>query len=104
MSVDVSAASSSFRMGTPNTDFYGGDREGSNLYGSSLVALDANTGKLKWYFQTVHHDNWDYDDNSAPMLDHCEAARENIPAVAQITKQGLMFIFNRETGKPIYTA
>ena len=55
-------------IGTPNTDFYGGDRKGSNPYGSTLVALDAATGKLKWYFQTTHHDNWDYDLASAPIL------------------------------------
>ena len=55
--------------GTPATDFYGGDRLGSNLYGSSLLALDATTGKLKWFFQTTHHDNWDYDLTAPPTLD-----------------------------------
>jgi len=89
-------------IGTPNTDFYGGDREGSNLYGTSLVALDANTGKLKWYFQTVHHDNWDYDNNAAPILITVKRNGKNIAAVAQITKNGLLFIFDRETGKPLY--
>jgi quinoprotein glucose dehydrogenase len=101
-SVDVERGMIFVPLGTPNTDFYGGNRAGSNLYGSSLVALDADTGKLKWYFQTVHHDNWDYDNNSAPMLITVKRHGKSIPAVAQLTKQGLMFIFNRETGKPIY--
>lgn len=102
MSVDVQRGILFVPLGTPNTDFYGGGRVGSNLYGTSLVALDANTGKLKWYFQTVHHDNWDYDDCSAPILITVKRRGKKIPAVAQITKQGLMFIINRETGKPIY--
>ena len=102
MSVDVQRGMIFVPLGTPNTDFYGGGRVGSNLYGSSLVALDANTGKLKWYFQTVHHDNWDYDDCSAPILITVKRHGKKIPAVAQITKQGLMFILDRETGKPIY--
>jgi quinoprotein glucose dehydrogenase len=72
------------------------------LYGTSVVALDANTGKLKWYFQTVHHDNWDYDDCSAPALITVKQRGKSIPAVAQVTKQGLLFLLNRETGKPIY--
>lgn len=102
MSVDVQRGVIFVPLGTPNTDFYGGNRAGSNLYGTSVVALDANTGKLKWYFQTAHHDNWDYDDCSAPMLITVKRHGKSIPAVAQITKQGLMFILNRETGKPIY--
>lgn len=102
MTVDVQHAIVFVPIGTPNTDFYGGDRQGSNLYGSSLVALDANTGKLKWYFQTVHHDNWDYDDCSAPILITVKRHGRQIPAVAQITKNGLMFILDRETGKPLY--
>ena len=102
MTVDVQRGIVFVPIGTPNTDFYGGDREGSNLYGSSLVALDANTGKLKWYFQTVHHDNWDYDPCSAPILITVKRGGRNIPAVAQLTKSGLLFIFNRETGKPLY--
>ena len=102
MSIDVERGMIFVPIGTPNTDFYGGNRTGSNLYGSSLVALDVNTGKLKWYFQTVHHDNWDYDNCSAPMLITVKHNGKSIPAVAQLTKQGLMFILNRETGEPIY--
>jgi quinoprotein glucose dehydrogenase len=102
MSVDVERGMIFVPLGTPNTDFYGGNRAGSNLYGSSLVALDTNTGKLRWYFQTVHHDNWDYDNNSAPMLITVKRHGKSIPAVAQLTKQGLLFIFDRKTGKPIF--
>ncbi len=89
-------------LGTPATDFYGGDRLGSNLYGSSLVALDALTGKLKWYFQTTHHDNWDYDLSAPPTLIDVKRDGKIIPAVAQYTKQGLLFIFDRVTGDPIF--
>jgi glucose dehydrogenase len=102
MTVDVERATVFIPLGTPNTDFYGASRAGSNLYGTSLVALDANTGKLKWYFQTVHHDNWDYDNCSAPILLNVRRHGRTIPAVAQVTKQGLVFILNRETGKPIF--
>jgi quinoprotein glucose dehydrogenase len=102
MTVDVQSGMIFVPIGTPNTDFYGGSRTGSNLYGTSVVALDANTGKMKWYFQTVHHDNWDYDDCAAPMLITVKQHGRSIPAVAQVTKQGLLFLLNRETGKPIY--
>jgi quinoprotein glucose dehydrogenase len=102
MSVDVQRGMIFIPLGTPNTDFYGGNRAGSNLYGTSLIALDANTGKMKWYFQTVHHDNWDYDDCAAPLLITVKRHGKSIPVVAQITKQSLLFILNRETGQPIY--
>ncbi|WP_216847077.1 PQQ-binding-like beta-propeller repeat protein, partial [Granulicella sp. L60] len=102
MTVDVKSGIAFLPVGTPTTDFYGGDRKGTNLYGSSLVAVDAATGKLKWYFQTTHHDNWDYDVTAAPVLIDVKRNGEVIPAVAQTTKQGLMFIFDRFTGKPVY--
>ncbi len=89
-------------IGTPNTDFWGGDRKGSNLYGSSLLAIDAATGKIKWYFQTTHHDNWDYDLTAAPILCTVKRDGKEIPAVAQITKQAYLFIFDRLTGTPLY--
>jgi quinoprotein glucose dehydrogenase len=89
-------------VGTPSPDFYGGDRKGSNLYGSSLVAVDAESGKMKWYFQTTHHDNWDYDDCAPPILINVKRNGKENPAVAQITKQGLLFILDRFTGKPVY--
>ncbi len=102
ITVDTKNGIAFLPVGTPTTDFYGGDRHGSNLYGSSVVAVDAATGKLKWYFQTVHHDNWDYDDTAAPVLITVKQHGKDIPAVAQVTKQGLLFILNRFTGKPIY--
>jgi glucose dehydrogenase len=89
-------------LGSANKDFYGGDRAGLDLYGNSIVALDANTGKLKWYFQTVHHDNWDYDDSSAPLLITVKHDGKEIPAVALTDKDGLMYILNRDSGRPIY--
>jgi len=89
-------------VGTPNNDFWGGDRKGSNLYGSSLLAVDAATGKIKWFFQTTHHDNWDYDVTAAPILLTVKHDGKEIPAVAQITKQAYLFVFDRLTGKPIY--
>jgi len=102
MTVDVQNGLVFLPIGTPTPDFYGGDRKGSNLYGSSVVALDGATGKIKWYFQTTHHDNWDYDDTAAPVLVDIKRDGKKIPAVAQSTKQGLMFFFDRFTGKPIY--
>lgn len=102
MTVDTQRGMVFLPVGTPTTDFYGGDRLGSNLYGSSVVALDAATGKVKWYFQTTHHDNWDYDPTAAPALITVKHNGKTIPAVAQITKQGLLFILDRDTGKPIY--
>jgi glucose dehydrogenase len=89
-------------VGTPATDFYGADRKGLNLYGSSLIALDAATGKMKWYFQTTHHDNWDYDQTAPPILIDVKHNGKTIPAVAAITKQGLLFILDRVSGKAIY--
>jgi len=102
MTVDVERGMLFVPLGTPTPDFYGGSRKGSNLYGSSLVALDAATGQLKWYFQTTHHDNWDYDLTAAPALTEVTRDGKKAPAVAQWTKQGLLFIFNRLTGEPIY--
>jgi quinoprotein glucose dehydrogenase len=88
--------------GSPTYDFYGVDREGANLYGNSLVALDAETGKLKWYFQTIHHDIWDYDLESAPILFEMTRNGARIPALALTSKTGLVFILDRRTGKPVY--
>jgi quinoprotein glucose dehydrogenase len=89
-------------FGEPTTDYWGGDRKGANLYGTSLVAVDALTGKMKWYFQAVHHDTWDYDLASPPVLFDVKHHGQTIPAVAQLTKMGLLFILDRVTGKPIY--
>ncbi len=89
-------------LGAPTSDFYGADRVGDNLYGNSLVALDARTGAVKWRQQLVHHDIWDYDLAAPPALFDIRRGRHTIPAVAQITKMGLLFVFDRVTGEPVY--
>jgi quinoprotein glucose dehydrogenase len=89
-------------LGSPTADFYGADRVGDGLYGNSLVALDARTGQVKWHRQLVHHDLWDYDLAAPPALFDIRRAGRTIPAVAQITKMGLLFVFDRLTGEPVY--
>jgi glucose dehydrogenase len=102
ITVDVPRGIIYIPIGAPTNDFDGHNRKGLNLYGSSLVALDAATGKMKWYFQTTHHDNWDYDLEAPPALIEVTRNGKKIPAVAQSTKQGLLFLFDRVTGKPVY--
>ena len=89
-------------LGSPSYDFYGADRKGSNLYGNCVVALDASTGKHLWHFQTVHHDLWDYDLPAPPNLVTVERDGKKIDAVAQTTKTGFLFLFNRETGESLF--
>jgi quinoprotein glucose dehydrogenase len=89
-------------FGGPNTNYWGGDRHGDNLYGNSVVALDAETGKLKWHFQVVHHDIFDYDLPPAPLLMDVTVAGKKIPVLAQTTKSGYMYILDRVTGKPVF--
>ncbi|HVW06071.1 MAG TPA: pyrroloquinoline quinone-dependent dehydrogenase [Vicinamibacterales bacterium] len=89
-------------FGAPSVDQYGGDREGDNLFGSSLVAADANTGKYLWHFQVVHHDIWDADLTGAPALIDVKQGGRTIPAVALVGKTGLLFLLDRVTGKPIF--
>ena len=86
----------------PTSDYYGGHRPGDNLYGQSLVCLDASTGERIWHFQTVHHPIWDYDPPAPPVLLDISVEGSVIPAVAQITKQGLTFVFDRRTGQPVW--
>jgi glucose dehydrogenase len=102
LTVDIKRGMVYVPLGAPTSDFYGADRHGDGLYGNSLVALDAATGKLKWYQQLVHHDLWDFDPAAAPIL--FDAVRDGtvVPAVAQITKMGLLFAFDRVTGKSLY--
>jgi quinoprotein glucose dehydrogenase len=83
-------------------DYWGGSNHGNNLYSDSLLAIDALTGKLKWHQQLVHHDIWDYDLAAAPALIDVRRNGQVIPAVVQQTKMALLFIFNRETGEPIF--
>lgn len=89
-------------FGAPSVDQYGGDRAGDNLFGSSLVAADANTGKYLWHFQAVHHDIWDADLTGAPALIDVKQGRKTIPAVVAVNKVGMVFLLDRVTGKPIY--
>ncbi|HVD93267.1 MAG TPA: pyrroloquinoline quinone-dependent dehydrogenase [Vicinamibacterales bacterium] len=89
-------------IGSPTSDYYGGDRKGKNLYGNSVVALDIYTGKLKWYQQLVHHDLWDYDVPAAPTLFDVKRGGRTIPAVGIVTKMATLFIFDRTTGEPIF--
>jgi quinoprotein glucose dehydrogenase len=88
--------------GSANYDFYGGKRLGNNYFSSSLVALDAATGKLKWHFQTVHHDVWDRDVPTAPSLVTVKKDGKDIEAVAQVSKTGFIYVLERETGKPVH--
>ena len=89
-------------LGSASFDFYGGNRKGDNLYANSLVALDAATGKRVWHYQTVHHDVWDRDLPTAPVLAELNQNGKRIPAVIQPTKSGFIFVFHRETGVPIF--
>jgi quinoprotein glucose dehydrogenase len=102
LTVDVARGMVFVPTGSPTSDFYGADRHGDGLYGNSLVALDAATGKVKWHQQLVHHDIWDYDLAAAPALFEVNRNSQKIPAVAQITKMGMLFVFNRVTGEPMY--
>jgi glucose dehydrogenase/type 1 glutamine amidotransferase len=89
-------------LGSPTSDYYGGDRKGANLYGNAIVALDAATGALKWHQQLVHHDLWDFDLPAAPTLIEVQRGGRVIPAVAVLTKMTTLFLFDRVTGQPIY--
>src|SRR5687768_1909009 len=89
-------------VGMPLSDEYGGHRPGNNLYGNSIVALDVKTGKRKWHFQMVHHDIWDYDTPMAPNLMDITVNGRPRKVVAQTTKQGWIYTFDRVTGEPIW--
>src|SRR6266478_305465 len=100
LSVDTERGILFLPLTSPGTDYYGGDRKGAGLFGDSLVALDAVTGKRLWHFQTVHHNLWDYDIPAQPNLVEVRRDGRLIPAVAQVTKTGFTFVFDRVTGKP----
>jgi len=87
---------------SPTGDYYGGHRPGNNLYGESLVCVDLKTGQRKWFYQLVHHPLWDMDISSAPLLADINVNGVAIKAVAQPTKQGLLYVFDRVTGKPVW--
>ncbi|MFN7932091.1 MAG: pyrroloquinoline quinone-dependent dehydrogenase [Bryobacteraceae bacterium] len=88
--------------GSPAFDYYGGDRKGMNLFGNCVIVLDAMTGKRIWHYQVVHHDVWDYDLPCQPSLITMKQGGRTFDAVAQMTKMGLVFVFDRQTGKPVY--
>ena len=102
LSVDVKNGLIFLPLGSPSYDFYGADRKGKDLFGDSIVALNAATGKLVWYYQTVHHDLWDYDPAAQPVLLSVRRKGRKIPAVAEVTKTGFIFVFDRLTGKPLF--
>jgi glucose dehydrogenase len=89
-------------VGQPAAQYYGGARHGQNLYSSSIVALDGATGKVRWYFQLTHHDLWDYDAEAAPTLMEISHDGKKIPVIVAVSKPGLMFFLDRETGKALY--
>jgi quinoprotein glucose dehydrogenase len=102
LTVDASRGIVYMPFGAPSVDQYGGDRQGDNLFGNSIVAADANTGKYLWHFQVVHHDLWDADLAGSAALIDVKQGGKTIPAVAVIGKVGLLFLLDRVTGKPIY--
>ncbi len=102
MTVDEKRGIVYFPLGSPTYDFYGADRIGNNLFGDSLLALDARTGKRIWHFQMIHHDLWDYDETAAPQFATIKQNGKNVDIVAQAGKDGFLYVFERVTGKPIW--
>ena len=102
MSADEETGYVYLPIGSPTNDFYGGHRLGDNLFANSLVALDATTGKRVWHYQFVHHDIWDSDLPAAPNLIDITVDEKHIKAVAQVTKHGFVFVFDRVTGEPVW--
>ena len=88
--------------GNTTPDYFGGHRDGLDHYSSSVVALDGATGEVAWHYQMVHHDLWDYDTPAQPTLVDLSVAGERVPALVQVTKMGLTFVLNRETGEPLW--
>jgi quinoprotein glucose dehydrogenase len=102
MSCDAARGIVYLPLTSPSPDRYGGERKGQNLFGNSLVALDARTGQRLWHYQIIHHDLWDWDLPAQPNLVTVQRDGKAIPAVAQITKMGFLFLFDRLTGKPLF--
>ncbi|MCY3929577.1 MAG: pyrroloquinoline quinone-dependent dehydrogenase [Acidobacteria bacterium] len=102
MSADPELGTVYLPTGTPTNDWYGGHRLGDNLYAESLICLDADTGEKVWHFQFVHHGLWDYDVPAAPNLVDITVDGREIKAVAQITKQGFIYVFDRRTGEAVW--
>ena len=102
MSLDVERGLLYVPTSTPSSDYWGGRRLGANLFADSLVCLDARTGKRQWHFQAVHHGVWDYDLGAAPNLATITVDGRKIDAVAQVSKQGFTYVFDRVTGAPVW--
>jgi quinoprotein glucose dehydrogenase len=102
LSLDEKRGIAYFPLGSPTYDLYGADRTGANLFGDCLLALDARTGKRLWHFQFVHHDLWDYNPTAAPKLLTVKHDGKNVDVVAQATKFGFLYVFDRVTGKPLW--
>jgi quinoprotein glucose dehydrogenase len=102
ITVDARRGIAYLPVSSPTYDYYGADRWGINLFSDCLLALDARTGKRLWHFQMVHHDLWDYDPTAAPQLITVRKNGRKIDAVAQATKQGFLFVFDRVTGEPVW--
>ncbi|MEO6804374.1 MAG: PQQ-binding-like beta-propeller repeat protein [Granulicella sp.] len=102
MALDTKRAIVYIPTASPKYNFYGGNRPGANLFGDCLLALNARTGKLVWYYQMVHHDIWDYDNGTTPMLATVRHDGKMVDVVAQAGKVGFVWVFNRETGKPLW--
>jgi quinoprotein glucose dehydrogenase len=104
MTVDAQRGIAYLPISAPTVDRWGADRAGDNLYSSTLVAVNAATGKKLWHYQLIHHDIWDFDLHVAPALFDVKRNGKTIPAVAAINKSAYLFILDRRTGKPIYEA
>src|SRR6266536_1307730 len=102
MTIDQKRGIAYIPLGSASMDFYGGKRRGSNLYADCMLALNAATGKHIWHFQYLHHDTWDYDPSSAPVLLTVNHDGKKIDAVAQTTKTGFVFLFDRDNGTPLF--
>jgi glucose dehydrogenase len=102
MTLDEKRGIAYIPLGTARYDFYGANRKGDNLFANSLLALDARTGKRLWHFQMVHHDLWDYDLPAAPKLLTVKHNGKNVDAIAQPTKFGFLYVFDRITGEPLW--
>lgn len=102
MTLDDKTGTLYMPVGGPSANYYGGDRPGNNLFGNSLVAVDALTGKYRWHFQTIHHDLWDSDLPAPPVLLDVKVGGKTVPALAETGKPGLMYILDRTTGKPVF--
>lgn len=102
LSIDEKRGIGYFPLGSPTYDYWGGDRIGADLFGDCLVALNLHTGKLLWYYQTVHHDLWDYDPTTAPKLLTVLHDGKKVDIVALATKSGFVFAFDRVSGKPLW--